>query len=97
ACQAAQQKRRGRRPWTPRPPAEPDCSPHRSIPRYWRGRFPPAPARPAASTAAARVPGGRGPSSRNLPSGAVLRVLEDDAERGQFIADTIRLGEILGL
>jgi hypothetical protein len=36
-------------------------------------------------------------SSRNLPSGAVLGVLEHHAHDGEFIADAVGLGEVLGL
>src|SRR6185436_9851207 len=36
------------------------------------------------------------PSSRRLPGGAVLGILEHDAQRGEFIANTIGLGEVSG-
>ena len=57
ACRAARRTPPGRRRATPRPPAAPGCSRPRSVPRRWRGKSPPASARPAADTAAARSVG----------------------------------------
>jgi len=36
-------------------------------------------------------------SSRNLPGGAVLGVLEHYAHGGEFVADAVGFGEVLGL
>src|SRR4051794_17041686 len=46
---------------------------------------------------ATRIPEARVRSSRDLPSRAVLRILQHHAKRGEFIADAIGLREVPGL
>src|SRR5262249_25011520 len=58
---------------------------------------PPRAARPPAETAAARAWDAPAPSSRDLPGGAVLGILEHDTHGGEFVADAIGLLEVLRL
>ena len=85
-----------RRP-TPTPPAAPRCNRRWSVPRLRREKSPPAAAHPSAASAAARVLAERGRSSRDLPGGAVLGVLQHDAHFGEFVADAVGFLEVLCL
>src|SRR4029079_15889222 len=97
ACRAAQRILPNPPRWRPRPPAAPDYNHPRSIPRRCRAKSPQGSACPAEETAAARRSDGGGRSSRDLPGGAVLAVLEHHAHFRKLVADAVGLGEILGL
>src|SRR5260370_18696671 len=79
----------------PRPAAPLRCNPPPPAPRCWRGRSRSAAAYPRSGTAAARMRDARAPSSRRLPGGPVLGVLQHDAERRELITDAVGLGEVL--
>src|SRR4029078_13237244 len=74
-----------------------ECNRPRSAPRRWHGKSPPAWRRPAADRAAARRSGGRGPSSRHLPGGAVLGVLQHHTHFRKSVADAVGLFEVFNL
>src|SRR6266705_2046189 len=85
---------RRRQRW-PRPPAAPRYNRRRSIPGPPQRRSQPASAYPPRGTAAARVLAAIGPSSRDLPGGAVLGILDDYAHCRKLIADAVGLLEVL--
>ena len=72
------------------------CNRPRTIPRCWRGRFPQESERRPAASAASRVFAADARSSRNLPGGAVLAVLQHDAHLREFVADAVGFGEVPG-
>src|SRR6476620_8534770 len=76
------------------PPAAPECSRRRLIPRCCRGRFPARAAHLPAGTAVSRAWDAPWPSSRDLPGCAVLGILEHNAHGGEFVADTVGFLEV---
>src|SRR5262249_27959919 len=95
---AARRRRPHRPPSRPRPLAGSRYSHRRSARRCWRGRFPPAAARPPAETAAAPASSIHAPSSRYFPSrSSVLVVLELDTHCLELVADAVGVFEILRL
>src|SRR4029077_4071409 len=89
ALKASCRSRRHCRRLKPILPAAPPCNRPRSIPRYCRGIFHAATARPPARMAAARVWDAQPPSPRDLPSGTILGIFQHDAHGSEFIADTV--------
>ncbi len=66
-------------------------------PTLLHGRHPhPVASRPTSPLQGEVVFAGCG-SSRDLPGGAVLGVLERDAHGGEFVSDAVGLGKVLGL
>ena len=79
------------------PPAALRYNRRRSVPRCCRGRFRATAARRPPASAARRAWDAPWPSSRDLPGGAVLGILEHDAHGGEFVADAVGFFEILCL